>query len=105
MTPKEIDKDKLVFFLKANDYKSKQLKNMKVEKLKVLVENVKKEKVAQEEKESGKAIQPKVVIQQGHVDGLVIIEELEKEREQEVTPSQHKEMIIPTVDEDPEERM
>ncbi|KAI3807266.1 hypothetical protein L1987_23191 [Smallanthus sonchifolius] len=50
MSPDELEKDKLVFYLKANNYKNKQLKNMKIEKLRNLVDQMKKEKATRSEK-------------------------------------------------------
>ncbi|KAI3825498.1 hypothetical protein L1987_06988 [Smallanthus sonchifolius] len=60
MSSEELEKDKLVFYLKANNYKNKQLKNMKIEKLKALVEQMKKDKAESSEK----IVQPEIVIQQ-----------------------------------------
>ncbi|KAI3819744.1 hypothetical protein L1987_13592 [Smallanthus sonchifolius] len=45
MTKEELEKDKLIFYLKANNCKNKQLKNMKTENLKKLVDEMKKEKI------------------------------------------------------------
>ncbi|KAI3784293.1 hypothetical protein L1987_43390 [Smallanthus sonchifolius] len=55
---KEELKESHIFFLKANDHKSKRLKNMKTENLRRLVDeikaNIEKEKKIQKEKELGK---------------------------------------------------
>ncbi|KAI3825447.1 hypothetical protein L1987_06935 [Smallanthus sonchifolius] len=77
MSPDELEKDKLVFYVKANNYKSKQLKNMKIEKLRNLVHQIKKEKA----KSSVKVVQPEIVVQQGQKPSQVFPEEDEKERQ------------------------
>ncbi|KAI3805301.1 hypothetical protein L1987_27541 [Smallanthus sonchifolius] len=41
MTKAELERDELIFYLKANNYKNKQIKNMKTETLKKLVNDLK----------------------------------------------------------------
>ncbi|KAI3797706.1 hypothetical protein L1987_32969 [Smallanthus sonchifolius] len=93
-----------------NDYKSKELKNIKVENLKSLVENFNKEQADKKEKTSDKTIQLETVEQYGKYKNILY--EIAQKKQSiivesqlnEVTPSHNEEVVIPTVDEDPEER-
>ncbi|KAI3783329.1 hypothetical protein L1987_42407 [Smallanthus sonchifolius] len=78
MTKEELERDELIFYLKANNNKNKQLKNMKTEKLKKLVNDIKskleKEKRVHLEKELEKE---KKEIYSTHTDeaSIKVIEE------------------------------
>ncbi|KAI3825435.1 hypothetical protein L1987_06922 [Smallanthus sonchifolius] len=83
MSSKEIEKYRLVFYLKANNYKSKRLKNMKTEKLQALVDKMKKEKV----KSSVKIAQPEILMDEKLRKMEEINREIEKKRKYDVSSS------------------
>ncbi|KAI3776119.1 hypothetical protein L1987_45882 [Smallanthus sonchifolius] len=61
----DIQKDRLVFFLKANDFKNRQFSNMKIRTLKSHVENLKKAKLDKKkaEKEVVKEVEKFVIVE------------------------------------------
>ncbi|KAI3805559.1 hypothetical protein L1987_28057 [Smallanthus sonchifolius] len=95
MTKAELERDGLIFYLKDNNHKSKQLKNMKTENLKKLVNDVKTEKEKGKDFRKRKGIRKRTstIKKKEVVKEKELVKEEEKELEKQKEKEKRKEVV------------